>query len=215
MLPERRSRPTIRQHFRHSRYWIYRHSKRQTGQRNGCDPPCDSLRHFRDPSRPYYGISGITHIWNIGQSTYDALQIGVSRYFGHLNGSVAYTYGHSIDDGSDGSVTEIINAYNPQGSLASSNFDERHVLELSLVYDLPFFTKPGLLHTTLGGWQISDLTTFQSGMPFSINNQNADNAGTGNTVSNNGQSLTVESTGSIQSYPDIVGPIHVMLKLPP
>jgi hypothetical protein len=161
-----------------------------------------------DPSRPFYGISGITHIWNIGQSTYDALQIGVSRYFGHLNGSLAYTYGHSIDDGSDGSVTEIVNAYNPQGSLASSNFDERHVLELSLVYDLPFFTKPGLLHTTLGGWQISDLTTFQSGMPFSINNQNADNAGTGNTVSNNGQSLTVESTGSIQSYPDIVGPIH-------
>ncbi len=73
-----------------------------------------------DPSRPYYGISGITHNWNIGQSEYNALQVGVSRYFGHLNGSLAYTYGHSIDDGSDGSFTEIINAYNPQGSLASS-----------------------------------------------------------------------------------------------
>jgi hypothetical protein len=155
-----------------------------------------------DPSRPYYGISGITHNWNIGQSSYDALQVGVSRYFGHLNGSLAYTYGHSIDDGSDGSFTEIINAYNPQGSTASSNFDERHVLELSLVYDLPFFTKPGVLHTILGGWQISDLTSFQSGTPFSIvNTQNADNAGTGNTVSNNG-------SGSVTSYPDIVGPIH-------
>jgi Carboxypeptidase regulatory-like domain/TonB-dependent Receptor Plug Domain len=162
-----------------------------------------------DPSRPYYGISGITHNWNIGQSTYDALQVGVSRYFGRLNGSLAYTYGHSIDDGSDGSVTEIVNAYNPQGSLASSNFDERQVLELSLVYDLPFFTQPGLMHTLLGGWQISDLTSIQSGMPFSVvNTLNADNAGTGNTVSNNGQSLVVESTGSVQSYPDIVGPIH-------
>jgi hypothetical protein len=162
-----------------------------------------------DPSRPYYGISGITHNWNIGQSQYDALQVGVSRYFGHLNGSLAYTYGHSIDDGSDGSVTEIINAYNPQGSLASSDFDERHVLELSLLYDLPFFTQPGLMHTLLGGWQISDLTSFQSGMPFSIiNTQNADNAGTGNTVASNGQSLVVASAGSIQSYPDIVGPIH-------
>ncbi len=162
-----------------------------------------------DPSRPYYGISGITHNWNIGQSTYDALQVGVSRYFGHLNGSLAYTYGHSIDDGSDGSVTEIVNAYNPQGSLASSNFDERHVIELSLVYDLPFFTKPGLEHTLLGGWQVSDLTSIQSGMPFSIvNTQNADNAGTGNTVVSNGQSLVVASAGSVQSYPDIVGPIH-------
>ena len=162
-----------------------------------------------DPSRPFYGISGITHISNIGKSTYDALQVGVSRYFGHLNGSLAYTYGHAIDDGSDGSVTEVVNTYNPQGSWASSNFDERHVLELSLVYDLPFFTQPGLLHSLLGGWQVSDLTGFQSGNPFSIvNTQNADNAGTGNTVSNNGQSLVVASTGSVQSYPDIVGPIH-------
>jgi hypothetical protein len=155
-----------------------------------------------DPSRPFYGISGITHGSNIGQSQYDALQIGVSRYFGHLNGSLAYTYGHSIDDGSDGAVTEIVNAYNPQQSLASSNFDERHVLEASLVYDLPFFTQAGLLHSVLGGWQISDLTSFQSGTPFSIvNTQSADNAGTGNTVSNNGN-------GSVQSYADIVGPIH-------
>jgi len=162
-----------------------------------------------DPSRPFYGISGITNISNIGSSTYDALQVGVTRYFGHLNGSLAYTYGHSIDTGSDGSVTEIVNAFNPQFSRASSNFDERHVLELSLVYDLPFFTQPGLLHTLLGGWQISDLTSFQSGMPFSIvNTQNADNAGTGNTVSNNGQSLVSGFTGSVQSYPDIVGPIH-------
>jgi len=162
-----------------------------------------------DPSRPFYGISGITHISNIGKSTYDALQVGVSRYFGHLNGSLAYTYGHAIDNGSDGAVTEVVNTYNPQGSWASSNFDERHVLELSLVYDLPFFTQPGLLHTLLGGWQVSDLTGFQSGQPFSIvNTQNADNAGTGNTVSNNGGSLVVASTGSVQSYPDIVGPIH-------
>jgi hypothetical protein len=162
-----------------------------------------------DPSRPYYGISGITHISNIGKSAYDALQIGVSRYFGRLNGSLAYTYGHSIDDGSDGSVTEGVNGLNPQQTLASSNFDERHVVEASLVYDLPFFTQPGLLHSVLGGWQVSDLTSFQSGSPFSVvNTQIADNAGTGNTVSNNGGSLVVASTGSVQSYPDIVGPIH-------
>ncbi len=150
-----------------------------------------------DPSRPYYGISGITADTNLGVSQYDALQVSVSRYFGPLNGSFAYTYSHAIDDGSDGSFTEIVNAYNPKGSIASSNFDERHVAELSLVYDLPFFTKPGLLHTLLGGWQISDLTGFQTGTPFSIvNTQNSDNAGTGN------------SSTSVVSYPDIIGNIH-------
>jgi len=182
-----------------------------TGTVNGNAVSGDVLNHLivacglfdgAAPYRPYVGISGITHSSNIGQSQYDALQVGVSRYFGHLNGSLAYTYGHAIDDGSDGGVTEIVNGLNPQGSLASANFDERHVLEASLVYDLPFFTQPGLMHSVLGGWQISDLTSFQSGTPFSIvNTQNADNAGTGNTVSNNG-------SGSVTSYPDIVGPIH-------
>jgi hypothetical protein len=150
-----------------------------------------------DPSRPYYGISRITGDLPVGQSQYDALQVSVNRYFGHLNGSFAYTWSHAIDDGSDGSFTEIVNGYNPQMTLASSNFDERHVAELSLVYDLPIFTNPGLLHSILGGWQISDLTSFQTGTPFSIiNNTNADNAGTGN------------ASTTVQSYPDIVGPIH-------
>jgi Carboxypeptidase regulatory-like domain/TonB-dependent Receptor Plug Domain len=156
-----------------------------------------------DPYRPYYGISGIDNINNVGQSQYDALQIGVSRYFGHLNGSIAYTYGHSIDDGSDGTFTEVVNGLNPQGSLASSDFDERHVVEASLVYDLPFFTHPGLFHSLLGGWQISDLTSYQTGTPFSVVNDvnNVDNAGTGNTISAN-------ASGSVISYPDIVGNIH-------
>jgi hypothetical protein len=149
------------------------------------------------PYRPYYGINGIDNINNVGQSQYDALQISLSRYVGHLNGSFAYTYSHSIDDGSDGTSTEVINGLNPQGSLASSNFDQRHLLEASLVYDLPLFRQPGLLHSLLGGWQISDLTSFQTGTPFSVvNTTNGDNAGTGNTVS------------TVTSYPDIVGPIH-------
>ena len=151
-----------------------------------------------DPFRPFLGISGITHSENIAQSQYDALQVSVSRYYGGLNGSLAYTYGHSIDDASDGGIgVEIPNAYNPQASLATSNYDEKHVLEVSLVYDLPLFTRPGLLHSTLGGWQVSDLTSYQTGTPFSVSNPtNSDNAGTGNKV-----------TG-IQSYPDIIGDIH-------
>ncbi len=159
------------------------------------------------PYRPYYGINGIDNINNVGQSQYDALQVSLSRYVGHLNGSLAYTYSHSIDDGSDGTTTEVINGLNPQGSLASSNFDQRHLLEASLVYDLPLFKQPGLLHSVLGGWQISDLTSFQTGTPFSITNTtNTDNAGTGNTVSAN-------SSGSVTSYPDIVGPIHGKIAL--
>jgi Carboxypeptidase regulatory-like domain/TonB-dependent Receptor Plug Domain len=152
-----------------------------------------------DPYRPFNGLSGINNSTNSVNSNYNALQIGLSRYFGGLNGSVAYTFGHSIDEGSAGNygATEVVNSYNLSQSKASSVFDERHIFELSLVYDIPLFTKPGLLHSTLGGWQISDLTSFQTGTPFSVTNQiNADNAGTGNLFT------------TIQSYPDIVGNIH-------
>ena len=163
-----------------------------------------------DPYRPYNGLSGINNSTNAVSSSYNALQIALSRYFGGLNGSVAYTYGHSIDEGSAGGYgsTEVINSYNLSQSTASSVFDERHIFELSLVYDIPLFTKPGLLHSTLGGWQISDLTSFQTGTPFSIINLiNADNAGTGN--------LFATSQGnSVQSYPDIVGNIHGKVGIP-
>jgi hypothetical protein len=163
-----------------------------------------------DPFRPYIGTSGINNVTNSAQSNYSALQIGVTRFFGRLNGSLAYTYGHSLDDASDGSGNaEMVNGLNPQQSYASSNFDERHVLEASAVYDLPFFTQPGLLHSLLGGWQISDLTGFQTGTPFSINNNSsfADNAGTGNSITDNSSS-TIQNGGSVQSYPDLVGALH-------
>ncbi len=66
----------------------------------------------------------------------------------------------------------------------------------------PLFTRPGLLHSLLGGWQISDLTSFQTGTPFSITNSViADNAGTGN-------SFATSQGNSVQSYPDIVGNLH-------
>ena len=139
------------------------------------------------PFRPYLGVSSITHSFNVASANYNALQVGVSRYFGRLNGSLSYTYGHSLDDASDGgNGGSVRNAYNISGNYGTSDFDEKHLLEVSLVYDLPLFTKPGLLHDVLGGWQLSDLTSFQTGNPFNVNNNGSgsqpDNAGTANNV---------------------------------
>lgn len=156
------------------------------------------------PYRPFVGTSGIDYIHNIGQSNYNALQIGITRYFGKLNGSIAYTYGHSLDDGSDGGGgTAIPNSYAPKAYWASSDFDETHVLEASAVYDLPKFNRQRMFHAVAGGWQISDLTTFQTGMPFSvINTTYYDNAGTGNTIA------------TATSFPDVVGNIHAKAAMP-
>ena len=90
----------------------------------------------------------------------------------------------------------ILDSYDLGRARASSNFDQRHLFNLGYVYDLPFFKNPGLTNKILGGWQWSGITTIQSGTPFSVaNGVTGDNAGVANGV----------SSGSSQSYPDLVG----------
>jgi hypothetical protein len=107
---------------------------------------------------------------------------------------VAYTYSHSIDDSSDRADATFVDSYNLPGNKASSNFDQRHNLNVSYVYDLPFFLKSsGLKKGLLGGWQYSGIATFQSGVPINVvNTVFGDSAGVGNAI-------------GAGSYPDLVG----------
>jgi hypothetical protein len=116
------------------------------------------------------------------------------RGVGGLQLNVAYTYSHSIDDSSDRFDGSFVNSYNPSANRASSSFDQRHILNIGYVYDLPFFKAPGLSNKVLGGWQLSGITTWQTGSPFGVTNsaQFPDNAGVGNGI-------------GTSSYADVVG----------
>jgi hypothetical protein len=129
-----------------------------------------------DPLRPYPGYGTITHLELESSSTYHALQGSLRRSVGQLTLSAAYTYSHSIDDSSDRSDGSLVDAYNFALNRASSNFDQRHILNFSYVWDLPFFRKAGLTHALLGGWEFTGITSIQSGSPFSVVNP-TDNAG--------------------------------------
>ncbi len=143
--------------------------------------------------RPYQGFGNVTTLEDEANSNYNSLQVSARRNIGHLTLSLAYTWSHSIDDSSDRYDGSFINSYNLEATRASSNFDQRQLVNISYVYDLPFFTKAGVLHTLLGGWQWSGLFTYQTGTPFSITNGSfGDNAGVGNAV----------GTGS---YVDVIG----------
>jgi hypothetical protein len=147
-----------------------------------------------DYFRPFHGVSNITRLENKASSIYHALQVSVRRSVGALSLSAAYTYSHSIDDASDRYDSDFVNSYDIAAYRASSSFDQRHILNIGYVYDLPFFKKPGVLHTTLGGWQYSGIFGFSTGTPFTVTNGTTfgDNAGVGNGV----------GTGS---YADVVG----------
>ncbi len=137
-----------------------------------------------DEVRPYLGYDSIYGIIGGANSSYNALQVSGRRNAGGLQLTLAYTYSHSIDDSSDRYDATFVDSYNLNAYRASSNYDQRQIFTLSYIYDLPIFQhSKGWEKSMLGGWQLSGITTAQSGEPASIfNGGTYDNAGVGNSV---------------------------------
>jgi hypothetical protein len=151
-----------------------------------------------DALRPYLGFSNIISLDNIADSQYHALQATVRRSKGALTLGATYTYSHGLDDSSDRSSANFADSLNLKSNWASSDFDERHLINFSYIYDLPLlrllsqFTDfageepaaaPAAAEPSSGGmensrilkglldnWQLSGITVYQSGTPFSIVN---------------------------------------------
>jgi hypothetical protein len=145
--------------------------------------------------RPYQGWGTITRLENTANSIYNSMQIAARRSVGDLTFSASYTFSHSIDDSSDRGDALFVDPSDAARNRASSNFDVRHLFSISYVYAIPLFKQPGMLHTLLGGWQASGITTASTGLPFTVVNGTTygDNAGVGSGVS------------AVGSYPDVHG----------
>ncbi len=198
----------------------------------GASPPA-RLGISADAVRPFPGFSNIISVENVADSVYHALQGTLRQTTGPLTIGLAYTYSHSIDDASDRSSANFANSLDVHANRASSDFDQRHLLNITYIYDLPLlhllegFTHlvgsgsdpaddaaPNSLNTPraqfspvmktlLGGWQLSGITTWQTGTPFSVINGGgsngtgaADNAGVGDGL-------------GIGSYADVIGKVNV------
>jgi len=110
-----------------------------------CDPtPGDSNnQRFLFPLnlvRPFQGIGTITAIQNDAGSVYHAMQFTLRHNQGPLDLAVSYSYGHSIDSASDRYQSNFVDAFNLGANRASSDFDERHIVNFSYVYQLPLLT---------------------------------------------------------------------------
>jgi len=150
-----------------------------------------------DMYRPYQGYDSIYGIIGGANSSYNALQVSGRSNTHGLQLTLAYTYSHSIDDSSDRYDATFVDSYNLNSYRATSNYDQRHIFTVSYIYNLPIFAhSKGWRGSTLGGWQVSGITTAQTGEPFSIvNGGSYDNAGVGNSVGSG-------------SFADLVGDPH-------
>jgi len=171
--------------------------------------------------RPYPGLGRVLSLQNVADSSYHGFQATLRRARGPLTAGLSYTYSHSIDDASDRSDPVLVDSYNLRENRASSNFDERHLVDFSYLYQLPNFGRwfrdaawatetpdstpstgnccSRMMDEIFGGWEISGVTLYQSGTPFTVIN----------SAGNTGISLTDNAgvssgLGIAASYPDVL-----------
>ena len=121
-----------------------------------------------DALRPYKGYNSIRETDNVASSRYNGLQISWNRRFAQgLHMGLAYTYSKTMDDGSN--QRDIIpDTYFAHNLWGPAEFDDRHIFIFNFLYELPVFRANNFAGKILGGWRISGLVQYQSGLPTSI-----------------------------------------------
>jgi hypothetical protein len=109
-------------------------------------------------------------------SIYHGLQVGLRRQFhGGFSMSGQYVYSKSIDDAASvggAGRTVAQNYLDLQAERGLSSFDVRNKLLINHIYQLPFgeqrhwLNKGGTMARVFGNWQLSGITTIQSGNPY-------------------------------------------------
>jgi hypothetical protein len=148
--------------------------------------------------RIYPGFADVNMTEASTGSNYNSLQIGYRVEATHgLTFQGSYTWSHQLDYVS-GDLDAIANPFDRRYNYGSGNLDRRHIFTFNYVYDLPFFrdSSSGFRHSVLGGWQLSGITTFETGTPLSP------------TVSDSGKQLGLGG-GNTTSRTDVTGPISM------
>jgi Carboxypeptidase regulatory-like domain/TonB dependent receptor len=126
-----------------------------------------------DLRAPFVGYNPNSNFWNAaGISNYSALQVSARKTISHgLMINAAYTFSHTLDEGSGLSEGLFFNGNDPlnlRSAYGNAAFDRTHVFTVSYLYQLPDLAKS---HRWLGyavnGWGISGITTAESGLPYS------------------------------------------------
>jgi hypothetical protein len=129
------------------------------------------------------------------QSNYNSLQVRLEKRYTHgLQYQLSYTYAHALDNASSASLGSVNNGdfldqRFPNANYGNADFDVRHRLVFSYIYDLPFGrgkmlaqNASGVVNQILGNWQLSGVFSDTTGNYYTatdVNNvSNADGGGT-------------------------------------
>jgi hypothetical protein len=129
-----------------------------------------------DFMRPYRGYGDIRIAEPVASSSYNSLQTSVNRRF--KNGlllNVSYTWSKALGTVSNDNNNTLTSFDTPridgnqhQANYGPLDFDRRHNLIGSFVWDLPKSSSKGVWGAVVNNWQLSGVYRYQSGQPYNL-----------------------------------------------
>jgi len=125
---------------------------------------------------PYPGYTAINQRQMTGNSNYNSLQVNFRQTFGYgLAFQAAYTWAHELDNmfqggSSNSGGTNGIDDQDLHRWYGTGGLNQSQMLVMNYIYELPFFkNSPNrAARYTLGGWEISGITSFLAGTPIGL-----------------------------------------------
>jgi len=173
--------------------------------------------------RPNQQFGSIMFLSNSADSVYHSLQTTLRKRFSNgLLFNFAYTLSKVIDDQSgDPIVTTFtptsvatLDSTNLRLERARADFDQKHVILLTWIYELPFgrgqkwlHNAPRFLNALFGSWSLQGFNSNMSGEPFSISSGSKTAF---YSTSTNSRAVIVGNTlpdDSLKPKPGVVGPV--------
>jgi hypothetical protein len=139
------------------------------GTTTGSNNPLNSVNGVQDAIRPYKGYNNINYTDFGANSSYNALQIRLSRRFSQsftINSDFAWAKAMDVVD-TDTTGIDLWQSW--RNNWAPAGFDRKLVFNVNYVYMLPTLKRSSaFMRSVLGGWEVTGITRFWSGFPLAL-----------------------------------------------
>jgi hypothetical protein len=160
-----------------------------------CNPGFVGTPTDPNPHRLFPGFNTINQLETGGTSNYNSLQASFrATAWKNLTLTASYTYSHVFDYVDGDLFSNLSNPFDAHYDHGPAGFDRRQILVFSYVYSIPLFRNASsrAAKALLGGWELSGVTTLQSGNPLTVG-LGSDNLGLGGGTNNRPNQVSASS----------------------
>jgi hypothetical protein len=132
--------------------------------------------------RPYKGYNAIGAIEPWFNSNYNSLQITAQKRFSaDTTVNIAYTWSKTLTDAQTDRSSAPQNVYDfHDGEYGPGAYDRTQVFNANFVYEIPLFrARKDAVGKVLGGWEVSGIASYYTGLPYTVTTSGTDPDGLG------------------------------------